>query len=186
MSDPTALGIGLDPPSSALVIVAHPDDAEFQCGATLAKWARGGTVVHHLVLTDGSKGTWDPDADQPDLIARRRSEQRVAAGALGARGEVLFLDRVDGELTADVETRAEVSAVIRRLRPLVILGHDPWRRYRLHPDHRVAGQLAVDGIVAARDPFFHPEQLSAGATVHRPDALTALRSRRGQPCRGRR
>lgn len=167
----TASPEGLEPPASALAVVAHPDDAEFQCGATLAKWASSGCVVHHLILTDGSKGTWDPDADVSALAERRRAEQRSAAAALGARGEVVFLDRVDGELTADHATRGAVAEVIRRLRPAVVLAHDPWRRYRLHPDHRAAGQLAVDGVVAARDPFFHREQLRDGLRVHRPEAL---------------
>ena len=158
-------------PGAALVVVAHPDDAEFQCGGTLAKWSAAGSVVHHLVLTDGSKGTWDPEADQAALVARRRDEQRAAAGALGATGEVVFLDHVDGELTADTATRGEVAEVIRRLKPDVVLGHDPWKRYRLHPDHHAAGRLVVDGIVAARDPFFHPDQLTSTIRPHRPDAL---------------
>jgi LmbE family N-acetylglucosaminyl deacetylase len=123
------------------------------------------------VLTDGSKGTWDPGADQAALVARRQREQRDAAAALGTRGEVVFLGHTDGELRADTVTRAEVAAVIRRLAPAVILGHDPWKRYRLHPDHAAAGRLVVDGIVAARDPFFHPEQLAGGLRVHRPEAL---------------
>jgi LmbE family N-acetylglucosaminyl deacetylase len=168
MTTPTTTD--LPTPDSALVIVAHPDDAEFQCGATLAKWARAGCVVHHLVLTDGSKGTWDPTADQAELVARRKDEQRAAATALGGTG-VVFLDEVDGELAATVPLRAKVAAVIRKLRPEVVLGHDPWKRYRLHPDHRAAGQLCVDGIVAARDPFFHPEQLTGGVQPHRPRAL---------------
>lgn len=163
--------VDLEVPASALVIVAHPDDAEFQAGATLAKWARAGTVVHHLVLTDGSKGTWDPQVDQAELVRRRAEEQRTAAAALGATGECVMFDWVDGELQTGVEQRAAVAEVIRRLRPAVVLGHDPWKRYRLHPDHRAAGQLCVEGIVAARDPFFHPEQLHAGLQPHRPDAL---------------
>jgi LmbE family N-acetylglucosaminyl deacetylase len=154
-----------------MAVVAHPDDAEFQCGATLAKWARAGSTIHHLVLTDGSKGTWDPATDTAALVETRRREQIEAAAALGCGGEVVFLDRVDGELVADHATRAEVARAIRRLRPEVVLGHDPWRRHRLHPDHRAAGRLAVDGIVAARDPFFHREQLGEGLDVHRPAAL---------------
>jgi len=160
----------LPTPRSALAIVAHPDDAEFQCGGTLAKWARSGCDVHHLVLTDGSKGTWDPHVDQAELIGRRRREQEEASRRLGG-ASVTFLDLVDGELIAGFDQRAAVSEVIRRLRPAVVLGHDPWTRYRLHPDHAAAGRLCVDGIVAARDPFFHPEQLTGGLTVHRPDAL---------------
>jgi LmbE family N-acetylglucosaminyl deacetylase len=162
--------VDLDLPASALVIVAHPDDAEFQAGATLAKWARAGCVVHHLVLTDGSKGTWDRTVDQSELARRRKDEQRAAASALGATG-VVFLDQVDGELAITLPLRGAVAAVIRRLRPQVVLGHDPWKRYRLHPDHHAAGRLCVDGIVAARDPFFHPEQLVDGVTHHRPEAL---------------
>ena len=166
---PSSVDLGV--PASALVVPAHPDDAEFQCGATLAKWSRLGTVVHHLVLTDGSKGTWDPDVDQVALIEQRQEEQRAAATALGSTGEVVFLGEVDGELAASTTLRGRVAAVIRQLRPAVILGHDPWKRYRLHPDHRAAGVVCVDGIVAARDPFFHPEQLRDGLEPHRPDAL---------------
>ncbi len=162
--------VDLTAPASALVIVAHPDDAEFQAGATLAKWARAGAVLHHLVLTDGSKGTWDPDEDPAELVAARHAEQRAAAATLGAGGPV-FLDLVDGELDVTTEIRAEVAEVIRRLRPQVVIGHDPWKRYRLHPDHQAAGRLCVEGIVAARDPGFHRDQLDRGLSPHRPDAL---------------
>jgi len=160
----------IDTPSVALVVVAHPDDAEFQAGSTLAKWARSGCEVHHLVLTDGSKGTWDPDADPAALVEERRAEQHAASRSLGGAA-VHFLDLVDGELTAEVTNRCEVARVIREVRPDVVLGHDPWKRYRLHPDHRAAGHLCVDGIVAARDPGFHPELLASGLQPHRPLAL---------------
>jgi LmbE family N-acetylglucosaminyl deacetylase len=160
----------LTTPASALAIGAHPDDVEFGCGGLLAKWAANGCVVHHLVCTDGSKGTWDPDTDLVALAARRRAEQREAARRLAGSnaGEVRFLSRVDGELDSDLATRSEVARIIRELRPQVVLGHDPWKRYRLHPDHRHAGLLACDGIVAARDPHFYRDHRLAH---HRPDAL---------------
>ncbi len=161
----------LPTPEVVLVVVAHPDDAEFEVGATLAKWSRAGSTVHHLVLTDGSKGTWDRHADVDALVARRQHEQRAAREELGATGEAVFLGEVDGELGTGPDLRGRVAEVIRRLRPTVVVGHDPWKRYRLHPDHRAAGVLCVDGIVAARDPFFHPELLAAGLEPHRPDAL---------------
>ena len=93
---------------------------------------------------------------------RRREEQREAARRLSDDrvGEVIFLDRVDGELENDVATRTEIVAAIRRLRPDVVLSHDPWKRYRLHPDHRVTGQLVCDAIVGARDPHFHRDLAS--------------------------
>ena len=157
-------------PASALAIGAHPDDVEFGCGATLAKWAAAGCVVHHLVLTEGSKGTWDADADTARLIATRQSEQREAARRLAGEhaGEVVFLGQVDGQLESSLALRGEVARVIRLLRPEVVLGHDPWKRYRLHPDHRHAGLLACDGIVAARDPHFFREH---GLESHRPSTL---------------
>jgi LmbE family N-acetylglucosaminyl deacetylase len=157
----------LPTPARALAIGAHPDDVEFGCGGTLAKWAARGCGVHHLICTDGSKGSWSPDEDQAALVATREEEQRSASRALGG-GSVIFLRWRDGELEAGLRQRWEVCAWIRRLRPDVVLGHDPWRRYRLHPDHRAAGFLTVDGIVAARDPHFFPEQQIA---PHRPSQL---------------
>lgn len=168
--EPSLISRDLPSPSSALAIGAHPDDVEFGCGATLAKWASQGCVVHHLVLTDGSKGTWNPDADTAALAATRQVEQREAARRLaGANaGQVVFLGQVDGELESTLALRGEVARVIRELKPEVVLGHDPWKRYRLHPDHRHAGLLACDGIVAARDPHFFREQ---GLAAHRPSTL---------------
>lgn len=157
-------------PASALAIGAHPDDVEFGAGGTLAKWAAQGCVVHHLVCTDGSKGTWDVDADTVALVRRRQDEQREAARRLaGARaGSVVFLGQVDGELESTLRLRSAVAKVIRELRPEVVLGHDPWKRYRLHPDHRHAGLLACDAIVAARDPHFFRDH---GIAHHRPATL---------------
>lgn len=157
-------------PAVALAVGAHPDDVEFGCGATLAKWASAGTLVHHLVLTDGSKGSWDPDCDTAELIATRQQEQRDAAARLGARGEVIFLGRIDGELSHDQDAVRAVALEIRRLRPDVVLGHDPWKRYRLHPDHRHAGFILTDAIVAARDPHFLRDA-PGGHPHHRPEAL---------------
>ena len=158
----------LPTPKCALAIGAHPDDIEFGCGATLAKWAANGCRLHHLVCTDGSKGSWDPNADLGRLVAVRQEEQRAASRALGGHGDVTFLGWPDGELEAGLRQRWQVAYWIRKVRPDVVLGHDPWRRYRLHPDHRSAGFLLTDGVVAARDPHFFPEQ---ELTPHRPGAL---------------
>ena len=168
VADQVEWSSNLPTPRVALAIGAHPDDVEFGAGATLAKWAADGCAVHHLVLTDGSKGTWNVDADIPALIESRQAEQRAAAAALGARGDVVFLGQVDGELDSGLALRGEVARVIRLVKPDVVLGHDPWKRYRLHPDHRHAGLLTCDGIVAARDPHFFREQ---GIAHHRPDVL---------------
>ena len=155
-------------PARALAIGAHPDDVEFGCGGTLAKWAAAGCEIAHLICTDGSKGSWDPDDDLATLVASRQVEQRAASIALGGKGDVVFLGWRDGELESGLRQRADVCHWIRRLKPDVVLGHDPWKRYRLHPDHHHAGKLAVEGIVAARDPHFFPEQ---GEAPHRPSHL---------------
>jgi LmbE family N-acetylglucosaminyl deacetylase len=158
----------LSTPARALAIGAHPDDIEFGCAGTLAKWAAAGSEVRHLVCTDGSKGSWSPDEDLAALVVTRQEEQRAAARAVGGTGDVVFLGWRDGELEAGLRQRWEICYWIRRIRPEVVLGHDPWRRYRLHPDHRAAGFLTVDGVVAARDPHFFPEQ---ALPPHRPSAL---------------
>lgn len=158
-------------PERALTIAAHPDDAEFGAGGTLAAWAEAGTEISMLIITDGSKGTWDSDVTPETLAVIRKEEQADAARALGVRGELVFLDRVDGELVHDRPLQGELCWWIRRLCPDVVLGFDPWKRYMMHPDHRAAGWAVVDAVVAARDHLFFPEQISGGMEKHRPDAL---------------
>src|ERR1700694_4620036 len=107
MTDPTAHGAiagsvsaNLERPGGALAVGAHPDDIDFCCRGTLAKWAAGGGAVHYLVLTDGSKGSWNPDQDGRDLVVQRQEEQQRASEIVGARGPVTFLGEIDGELAA--------------------------------------------------------------------------------------
>jgi len=164
----TVFTLDLPVPERALALGAHPDDVEFGCGGTLAKWAAQGCSIHHVICTDGSKGTWDTDADLTHLVATRQTEQREAARILGGTDEVVFLGWHDGELEDGLMQRRQVAHWIRRLKPDVVLGHDPWRRYRLHTDHRHAGFLLTDGVVAARDPHFFPEP---GLPAHRPTTL---------------
>jgi LmbE family N-acetylglucosaminyl deacetylase len=74
--DASPVTLDLPIPERALAIGAHPDDIEFGCGATLAKWAAAGTLIRHLVLTDGSRGTWDPSTDRYELVVRRKIRKR--------------------------------------------------------------------------------------------------------------
>ncbi len=159
--------VDLPVPRRVLAVGAHPDDIEFGCGATLAKWAAAGCEVVHLVLTDGSKGSWDPGSDRASLVATRQREQREAAVIVGG-GQVGFCGFPDGELRNGVREQWEVCRWIRSARPDVVMGHDPWRRYRLHPDHRHAGFVLTDALVAARDPLFFADQ---DLPAHRPEAL---------------
>jgi LmbE family N-acetylglucosaminyl deacetylase len=154
-------------PDRALAIGAHPDDIEFGAGGTLAKWADQGCLVFLLVATDGSKGSWDPGADPAEVAAIRSAEQTAAAAALGA-AEVRHLGLIDGEVEYTMDMRREICRHIRETKPDVVLSHDPWQRYQLHPDHRATGWAAMDGVISARDPLYFPEQ---GLAAHRPDAV---------------
>lgn len=157
----------IEVPQRALAVGAHPDDIEFGCGGTLAGWSAAGCEVTMVVVTDGSKGSWDPKADPAELAAMRSSEQAAAAAKLGAV-KVVRLDYVDGELEYSMELRRRICEQIRLARPDVLLSHDPWQRYQIHPDHRATGLGAVDGMVAARDPLFFPEM---DVAHHRPSAM---------------
>jgi LmbE family N-acetylglucosaminyl deacetylase len=154
-------------PERALAIGAHPDDIEFGCGGTVAGWASAGAEITMLIVTDGSKGSWDPQVDPDELARRRAEEQAAAADRLGAKA-VVTLGYTDGELEYSMELRRRICEQIRTHRPDVLLSHDPWQRYQLHPDHRATGFGAVDGMVAARDPLFFPDM---GLPAHRPAAM---------------
>lgn len=154
-------------PARALAIGAHPDDIEFGCGGTLAGWAAAGCEVTMVVVTDGSKGSWDAAQDPAELALQRAAEQEAAAATLGA-ARVVRLDYVDGELEYSMELRRRIAEQIRLAQPDVLFSHDPWQRYQVHPDHRATGLGAVDGMVAARDPLFFPEMSVA---AHRPAAM---------------
>ncbi len=155
---------------SALAIGAHPDDVELQAGGTIAAWARDGVRVELACFTAGEKGSHDPGADPVEVGRTRRREAMAAAGELGARG-VHFLGVADGELEATLELRVAVARLVRQVRPDVVVGHDPWRRWLLHPDHRAAGLLTVDGVIVARDPLYAPALAAERLPAHRPHSI---------------
>jgi LmbE family N-acetylglucosaminyl deacetylase len=153
--------------SSALVLFAHPDDAEFMCGGTIAAWTRAGCEVHYVVVTDGSAGSNDPDVTRDEMRPIREREQRAAAAVLGVK-TVTFLGEVDGMLEVNLDTRRKVCREVRRLRPEVLVAPDPsrlWsgRGYVNHWDHKQAGLLALTVVMpdAPSRPMF-PELLDEG------------------------
>lgn len=144
-----------------MVIAAHPDDPEFGCAGTVMKWARAGRQVTYVLLTSGDKGTRDPEMRPGRLAAQRESEQRAAAAELGV-SRVIFLRHPDGMLENTMELRRQLAALVREHCPEVVVAIDPWRHYQLHPDHRAAGQAALDAVYAAREWHIFPEQLVDG------------------------
>ena len=154
-----------------MVIMAHPDDPEFFCGGTIATWAREGNKIIYLILTNGNKGSDDPNMTPERLIRVRQDEQRTAASLLGVK-TIIFLDEPDGELQATLQLRQQVVREIRRHRPDIIICPDPaayyfGNAYINHPDHRGAGQVALEAIFpAARNRMYHPELLDEGLMPH--------------------
>lgn len=152
---------------SALVLFAHPDDAEYMCGGTVAAWAREGCEVHYVSITDGSAGSNEPGVTREELRPIREREQRAAADVLGVKS-VTFLGEVDGMLEVNLDTRRKVCREVRRLRPEVLLAPDPARLwsgggYINHWDHKQAGLLALTAVMpdAPTRPMF-PELLDEG------------------------
>ncbi|HHX44037.1 MAG TPA: PIG-L family deacetylase [Chloroflexi bacterium] len=144
--------------NTVMVIGAHPDDPEFGCAATICKWASMGRDIHYVLLTSGDKGCHDPAVHPGQVAAQREDEQRAAARELGVRS-VRFLHYPDGMLEYTMDLRRQLCELVRTLTPDIVLAIDPWRRYQLHPDHRVAGQAALDAVWAAREWYIFPEQL---------------------------
>jgi LmbE family N-acetylglucosaminyl deacetylase len=157
---------------SVLVVLAHPDDPEFFCGGTIARWTGEGRQVSYCLLTRGDKGSDDGQVDPEQLAVLREKEQRAAAESLGVK-EVRFLGLPDGYLTPDLALRREVVRVIRQIRPGIIVTCDPTNffpndRYINHPDHRAAGQVTLDAVFpAAGSGLFFPELLAEGLQPHK-------------------
>lgn len=150
MSDQPRLWEPVRPFSRALVVVAHPDDAEFGAGGTVARLVEMGTQVSYLVLTDGASGSADPAMTRERLAALRQEEQRDACRELGVE-DVTFLGHADGYLEPSIALRRQVAAEIRRHRPELVISLNAdvrWSSwgYINHPDHRVCGDAVLHAI----------------------------------------
>jgi LmbE family N-acetylglucosaminyl deacetylase len=140
-------------PKSAMVIVAHPDDAEFTMAGTIAGWTRAGCRVIYVICTNGNAGSHEPGMTPEKLAEIRRAEQRAACAALGV-SEVIFLGYDDGRLQPTLDLRRDLVRVIRQYAPEVVLTGDPTRvfsgdNYINHPDHRAAAQATLDAVAPA-------------------------------------
>lgn len=162
-----------------LVILAHPDDPEFFCGGTLARWARAGHQIQYCLLTCGDKGyndTTTPERMNTDeLCATRHREQQEAASVIGTE-TVHFLDRPDGYLVPDLELRRDIVRVVRKYRPDILVTCDPQTLFTTfginHPDHRAAGQAVLDAVFpAAGNASYFPELLAEGFSPHMPQEI---------------
>ena len=154
-----------------LVILAHPDDPEFFCGATIAKWVCEGHQVSYVLFTKGEKGVNENFTDSKNIISKRKKEQIAAAEILGVKS-IEFLDYEDGMLIPSLEARLDTVREIRKKQPDIVVTCDPTNyfiqeRYINHPDHRAAGQIVIDSVFpASQNELYFPELLDEGLKPH--------------------
>ena len=152
----------ITPLERVLVVISHPDDAEFGAGPTIAHLAAAGARVDYVVTTDGSKGTEDPEVTPEQLSSTRMGEQRAAADILGVT-EIVHLGHPDGYLTPSLQLRRDITRQIRRFRPDLVITQNPTRRldhnpFIGHPDHLATGEATLAAVYpAARDHLNFPE-----------------------------
>lgn len=159
-------------PKKALVIVAHPDDIEFSCAGTVARWVKAGCEVGYVLCTSGDVGIAEPEMTRARAAEIREAEQLAAAEVVGVK-EVVFLREPDGMLENTILLRRRLVREIRRLKPEVVICGDPtvvWagENYINHPDHRAAAGAAIDAVFpAAGQPHLFEELAEEGLTAHK-------------------
>ncbi len=178
---PGALQVETTPDYEAMVIGAHPDDADFATAGTCALWAKQGKKIVWVVMTDGAEGSEVPSLVDTDLMLEREQEQRMACEVYGVQA-VEFLRFHDGHLTNSEEARKAVVRLIRKYRPRVVFTHDPSEHiyapdpdekpdetaYLNHPDHRATGRIVLDAIFpAVGNPRSYRELLAEGFLPYR-------------------
>src|SRR6187549_425581 len=163
----------------AMVIMAHPDDAEFGCAGTVAAWAREGWDIYYVIITDASGGGPDEATDvgptaRSATTTTRKAEQRAAGEVLGLR-DVIFLDKPDGLLEPTIELRRDLVRLMRRYKPTRLICQSPERSWkpqmfigRYHPDHLAAGQATLEALYpASQNLWDFSELLAEGLAPHK-------------------
>src|SRR6476646_9561586 len=149
-----------------LVVTAHPDDVDFGVAGSVGVWTDKGIEVSYYVITDGDAGGFDPTVPRRDIAGIRRAEQTAAAEQVGVT-DLTFLGHPDGRLYPTIELRRDISRVIRRVRPQLVVTQSAERNYKRmyasHPDHMAVGEATLCAVYPdARNPFAHPELVEEG------------------------
>ena len=154
-------------PAQVMVVIPHPDDAEFGVAGTVVHWTREGKDVIYVVCTNGDKGTSDPNM-KPEELAKIREQEQMAAGKLLGVREVIFLRHPDQGLEDTPEFRKELVRLIRMYRPDTVVTAAPYRGYIWHRDHRITSRVTLDAIFPyARDFLAYPDLLKEGLQPHK-------------------
>jgi LmbE family N-acetylglucosaminyl deacetylase len=160
-ADTGRLEVVTEVPDRAMVVFAHPDDAEIGSGGVIATWVAAGCEVTYVLCTNGNAGTADRTQDPAELARRRAKEQRAAADFMGVK-HVVMLGYPDGELEDTRAFLGDVVRAVRRHRPHTVFVHDPYRMKGFqHRDHRKAGIVTTDAVYPyARDHLHFPEHVT--------------------------
>ncbi|HEY5724896.1 MAG TPA: PIG-L deacetylase family protein [Methylomirabilota bacterium] len=160
-ADRGKLEVVTEVPDRAMVVFAHPDDAEIGSGGVIAKWVAAGCEVTYVLCTNGDAGSADRTLPSAELARRRADEQRAAADFMGVK-HVVMLGHPDGELEDTRAFLGDVVRALRRYRPDTVFVHDPYRiKGFQHRDHRKAGIVTTDAVYPyARDHLHFPEHLT--------------------------
>ncbi len=149
-------------PNRVMLVMAHPDDAEFSSAGTMAKWAASGMEIIYVIITSGDKGSDDPSMTSEKLAETREAEQRAAAKALGVK-DVIYLRHPDGGVEDTPELREKIVRLMRIHQPDTLVTMDPLRRYNQHRDHRMAGTVALDAAFPySRSHLYYPHHIAEG------------------------
>jgi len=153
-----------------LVVTAHPDDVDFGAAGSVARWVREGASVTYCIVTDGDAGASPPGVPRDEVPRLRRAEQTAAAKVLGV-SDLVWLGYSDGQVTASLELRRDISRVIRQVRPSRVVCQSSERNldrlFASHPDHLAAGEATICAVYPdARNPFAFPELMEAGLEPH--------------------
>ena len=167
--------------TKAMVVVAHPDDAEYGCSGSVAEWCLKGWDVVYTLCTDGSKGSDDPNMTTSKLTEIRYAEQIEAGKILGLK-KVEFLGYSDAFLEPSLELRKDIVRMIRKHKPDILVCQSPYRSLSTsyaagHPDHLAAGEASMSGVYpASRDRLTYPDLLEEGLLPHKVRELWIMSS----------
>lgn len=142
-----------------IVVAAHPDDLETVCGGTVALLVERGVKIYSVNCTLGDIGAEDPTVIRPSLASTRLAETEEAARILGLE-KTFNLGHHDGELLPGLELRAQLARLYRVTQADTLFTFDPFWAGQIHPDHRAAGQAALDAYMPSKMPLYRPEQLN--------------------------
>lgn len=173
------IGLPEPAPQRVLAVGAHPDDIDFCAAGTMAQWVSQGVSVTYCVITDGDAGGFDPSVPRAEIPGIRRREQREAAAEVGV-DDVVFLGHPDGHVVLGTELRRDLTRVVRRVRPDLVICHSPERIWEgrvnyNHPDHFAAGEGTLCAVYPdARNRFAYPELADEGLEPHMVDVVWVI------------